>query len=401
MTAAAFRGKYGCIIDSGHQFITSSNFEFIFAPPFRESHKIYMRWDFHFADDDYTLWPQPFYGKYPHLAVIPRKPFDMLSDSAENLLWWSLDDTTFVSIPINFVRGFSKLLPEKLQQFRAYVDKQLAWCWSFIENPKNKLYHLFVRILSTSLSNSMIHLESIPTSRRRIRFTIAELQRRMLELEALFRFNNIIYPRIIGELPPATETEWTIGAFSTNAEVIQNFFRGGIPVWFIWPFASLPDVAVDNVAEMMFPHQVHFLDVRPADPPFEVAFTGSATDLDKFLGFAQFIRSYDSIRTSFDKFPHDHSEDPATQSSLTSVQDFQQPGNPFLASKSVPAPGPSSKRQPGPSPLPSESIPTSRHLSMSVIRRQSGLFSMSAAGSSNHQASRRNHPCKRSLLKPS
>jgi len=213
----------------------------------------------------------------------------------------------------------------------------------------------------------MICLESISTSRQRIRFTIAELQRRALELEALFRFNDVIYPRIIGELPPATETEWTIGAFSTNPEVVQNFFHGGIPVWFIQPFASLPDVAVDNIAEMMFPHQVHFLDVRPADPPFEVAFTGSATDLDKFLGFAQFIRSYDSIHTGFDKSPHDHSKDPATQSSLTSVQDFQQPGNPFLASKSVPAPGPSSKRQPGPSPLPSESIPTSGHLSMLVI----------------------------------
>jgi len=362
---------------------------------------MYMRRDFHFADDDYTLWPQPFYGKYPHLAVIPRKPFDVLSDSAENLLWWSPDDTAFVSIPINFVRGFSKLLPEKDQQFRAYVDKQLARCWSFIENPKNKLYHLFVRILSTSLSNSMICLESIPMSRRPIRFTIAKLQRRALELEVLFRFNNVIYLRIIGELPSVTETEWTIGAFSTNTEVVQNFFHGGIPVWFIQPFAFLPDVTVNNVAEMMFPHQVHFLDVRPADPPFEVAFTGSATDLDKFLGFAQFICSYDSICTSFNKSPHDHSEDPATRSSLTSVQDFQQPGNLFLASKSVPAPGSSSKRQPGPSPLPSESIPTSGHLSMSVIHRQSGLSSTSAAGSSNHQASCRNHPCKRSLLKPS
>jgi len=247
----------------------------------------------------------------------------------------------------------------------------------------------------------MIHLESIPMSHRHIRFTIAKLQQRALELEALFRFNDIIYPRIIGELPPVTETEWTIGVFSTNPKVVQNFFCGGIPVWFIRPFASLPDVAVDNVAEMMFPHQVHFLDVRPADPPFEVAFTGSATDLDKFFGFAQFIRSYDSIRTSFDKSPHDHSEDPATRSSLTSVQDFQQPGNPFLASKSVPAPGPSSKRQPRPSPLPSESILTSGHLSMSVICRQSVLSSMSAAGSSNHQASCQNHPCKCSLLKPS
>jgi len=401
MTAAAFRGKYGCIIDSGRQFITSPNFEFIFAPPFGELRKMYMRRDFHFADDDYTLWPQPFYGKYPHLAVIPRKPFDVLSDSTENLLWWSPDDTAFVSIPINFLRGFSKLLSEKLQQFRAYVNKQLARCQSFIENPKNKLYHLFICILSTSLSNSMIRLASIPTSRWHICFTIAKLQQCALELEALFWFNDIIYPRIIGELPPATETEWTIGAFSTNSEVIQNFFHGGIPVWFIRPFASLPDVTVDNVTEMMFPHQVHFLDVQPADPPFEVAFTGSATDLDKFLGYAQFIRSYDSIHTSFDKSSHDHSEDPATRSSLTSVQDFQQPGNPFLASKSVPAPGPSSKRQPGPSPLPSESIPTSGHLSMSVICRQSGLSSTSAAGSSNHQASCRNHPCKRSLLKPS
>jgi len=186
MTAAAFHGKYRCIINSGRQFITSPNFEFIFTHLFGESCKMYMRWDFHFADNDYTLWPQLFYGKYPHLAVIPRKPFDVLSDSTENLLWWSPDDTTFVSIPINFVRGFSKLLPEKLQQFRAYVDKQLARCWSFIENPKNKLYHLFVRILSTSLSNSMIRLESIPTSRRHIYFTITKLQRRALELEALF-----------------------------------------------------------------------------------------------------------------------------------------------------------------------------------------------------------------------
>ena len=103
MTAAAFRGKYGCIIDSGRQFITSPNFEFIFAPPFGESCKMYMRQDFYFADNDYTLWPQPFYRKYPHLAVIPQKPFDVLSDSTENLLWWSPDNIAFVSIPINFV----------------------------------------------------------------------------------------------------------------------------------------------------------------------------------------------------------------------------------------------------------------------------------------------------------
>lgn len=363
---------------------------------------MYMRRDLHFADDDYTLWPQPFYAKYPHLGVIPRKPHDILSDSSENLLWWSPDDTAFDSIPINFVRGFSKLRPEKLQQFRAYIDKQLARCQAFIENPKNKLYHTFVRILSTGLSNVMIRLESIPTSRRRIRFTITELQRLALELEALFRFYEVISPRILGELPPATETEWTIGVFTTNPEIVQNFFRAGIPVWFIRPFASLPGVAVDEVAEMMLPHQVNFLDVHDADPPFEVAFTGAATNLDKFAGFAQFVRSYVSIRTGFDKSPHEHHEDPALRSSLISVQDVQQPGNPFLLSKSISAPGPPSKQQPGPSPLPSESIPTSGRLSTSVIRRQSGLSSStSSAGSSNQQISHRNYPCKHSLLKAS
>ena len=82
-----------------------------------------------------------------------------------------------------------------------------------------------------------------------------------------------------GILPPATETAQTIGVFTMDSTIAQEFMRAGLPVWFMRPAHTLPGIRVNSVIE---PRKCNeFLELCDAETKFDTVFCGSANDPKK------------------------------------------------------------------------------------------------------------------------
>src|SRR5277367_3053431 len=98
-------GKIGTLLFDGEYFVTTPNQNFIPEPPVGV-HKIFMRADSPYADDDPILWPQPYNVCNCHHGAIPM----LRSLSAHLIIWWEPMRDNFIPLrdPASPIRGLGK-----------------------------------------------------------------------------------------------------------------------------------------------------------------------------------------------------------------------------------------------------------------------------------------------------
>lgn len=80
-----------------------------------------------------------------------------------------------------------------------------------------------------------------------LRHSTAELHRYLLELDAFLDWENVYRRRIQGIDPPATKIDWRMGCFTYDANVVSNFVKAGLPVWFTQPVSKLIHARIDQL----------------------------------------------------------------------------------------------------------------------------------------------------------
>ncbi|EDR00757.1 uncharacterized protein LACBIDRAFT_333848 [Laccaria bicolor S238N-H82] len=142
-------------------------------------------------------------------------------------------------------------------------------------------------ILTRQICQGLSCLERLPMDFTQLKFCVAEVQRAFLELTAGLDYLYIYKPRMDGILPPATETAQTIGVFTMDSTILQEFTRAGLPVWFMRPAHTLPGVRVNSIVETRKPNE--FLELREAETKFDTVFCGSADDPKKRRAIVQYF----------------------------------------------------------------------------------------------------------------
>lgn len=259
----------------------------------RMSYKV----DRHLGDDDFLLWPQPYLAYNCHYAAVPRRPANLDPSSDHFILFYDVIDNDFVPLREATLAGLGHISHERLSP-----AKKIAMSLNQ-DNDNYQKNEAFIdkipnfQMLTCLINRTIVHLSSLPMTRRQALFLFTELQRYMLEFIAVHKYMHIYKPRMEGLQPPATMVEDVVGAFVRTAADAENFFLAGLPVWVVRPAELAGSIRVDSLVEPRSPRLLLCLDDASAIYP--VTYKGPPTSLLKYKTFQNFARNIVSYSTNF------------------------------------------------------------------------------------------------------
>ncbi|KAK0494258.1 hypothetical protein EDD18DRAFT_1077582 [Armillaria luteobubalina] len=143
------------------------------------------------------------------------------------------------------------------------------------------------------LHNFLEHLEHLPMSLEKVQLNVQETQRVLLYLQALLDYMLVYKPRF-HSISDSTVVQMAdsgvTGAFTTNMQIAQDFFRAGIPVWIIHTVDQLSIICIDNVEHFRLPS--FFLSLEQHCAKFQPVFKGHGVMAEKYYAFDRFTHSH-------------------------------------------------------------------------------------------------------------
>ena len=128
---------------------------------------------------------------------------------------------------------------------------------------------------------------------------VTEFQHCYLELRGLLNYLKIYKLRIEGIESPATTVATSVGAITVLLQVVQDFFRAGIPIWYIQP--CQPGSFPHNVLNIVTPFEpINFLCLDKPDPPFPVIYDGDLNLHNRYDAYYRFLQTRLVFRDLFE-----------------------------------------------------------------------------------------------------
>ncbi|KAJ7339174.1 hypothetical protein DFH08DRAFT_812567 [Mycena albidolilacea] len=256
-----FDGRVGAIFQAnGETYYITTKCDYIPAPPL--STQVYVHSDMHFGVDDPTLWPQSFSNKYFHLAAMPKRELRPDLD----FLWWEPTRHDFVFGQAT-TRGLGRIRFGKLQSLIDYAEKLRERYRAFVAS-KNKKDETIILTIE--------RLHDLPTTYERMKFALASLQTKCLELEALLDFTTIYQPILKNpDAPDSTRVAPCMGTFTTIPEVAQKLDRAGLPFWLLRPYHTFDRDIILEVVDILQPPPAL---TEECPPDHQVVYSGSNID---------------------------------------------------------------------------------------------------------------------------
>ena len=204
-------------------------------------------------------------------------------------MWWNPQTYNFA--PSSPGSQLGKLAPGTLQLLQTAVDSLMKRVKAYEDHPSYSRRPPIFESFVVTMGGTLTRLQSLATSYRQTAFGATELQRYFHEVTALLDYMLIYKPRMDGKAEPPAEVEDTIGAFTSDPRVVQEFYRAGLPVWFTRPVEHLEDhINILAVTIPVIPKDT--LVLKPASPPFPTVYVGSASDHAKTNAIHHYSRSF-------------------------------------------------------------------------------------------------------------
>ncbi|KAK0227411.1 hypothetical protein EDD85DRAFT_958025 [Armillaria nabsnona] len=244
-------GRLGAALDSQVLLVTP-NASVLFQPPMGVAQEIALRENCRYGQDDHLSWPQPYSPKRLHLGCIRKVPIDIWFQPLYGLPqchnFEELNTCSAITVP-----GLWSSL--KFAQFRGACDLVLR---DIETGTWNEPHKSLIRTYQTYIEMFLKRIEGLPLVFERLKVSITETQRLVLELQVIMDYVSVYQPRMIGTSPRPPEdgqlaVRHLVGVFMMNHTVAQECFRVGILVWVIYPLASAPTIHIDALDEIQEP----------------------------------------------------------------------------------------------------------------------------------------------------
>ncbi|KAJ7658469.1 hypothetical protein B0H17DRAFT_1213215 [Mycena rosella] len=182
-SAAVPLGAIGAMITiEGAQYLVTTNVDYVPALPTTAKHDVYLRKDLRYGPDDHTIWPQQYSERYCHLAAI-RTPQGVADDSAIYFFEPQSQDFVQQDGP-TLTAALGSLHSARLSQFAAAVDDLLNSYTFYAKQHPGKLPPP-LNPLVNSMSAALERLEVVPATQEQTFLAVRNLQRTLLEVDAL------------------------------------------------------------------------------------------------------------------------------------------------------------------------------------------------------------------------
>jgi hypothetical protein len=330
---SATDGRVGALLFRGKYFITSPNQDFIPTPPLGNSRKVTIRADGLYGDDDSICWPQPYFPYFCHHGAIPLRN----SLPAHSIMWWEPTRDQFAPLndPTALIRGLGKLSEGKLQELKRSASVLFSRVQSYTSSPSLSRALPTLGPMVKMVEHGLVRLESVWTNFRQMSFGVRDVQRCWLDVMAMLDYMEVYKPRMdsarlaVNSAPEKVAN--TVGVFTYDVRVAQDFFHAGLPCWLIRPALDFGETNILHVAPLLPPGD-HLI-LMPNSFSYPIVFEGPANSFYKYDAILRFARN-------FLRYP-----DPFN---LPTTENNQSQAGPSVVSHTL-AGGPNRASNPGPS----------------------------------------------------
>jgi hypothetical protein len=140
------------------------------------------------------------------------------------------------------------------------------------------------------LEHGVARLELVNTNFRQMEFSVRDVQRIWLDITALLDYMEIYKPRMDGRLSSASEVANTIGIFTHDLRVAQDYFSAGLPCWLIRPASHFTNQVIHKVVVLERAERTLSFSAHTFSYP--VLFTGSASSPQKYHLIYQYAKNF-------------------------------------------------------------------------------------------------------------
>lgn len=269
--------------DSGHDipthyFITTPNMTFI-PETSLDRFGVRVRADGRYTEADFTLSPQWYFEGTYYLPYIRRKPTSNLESHPYRHIWYDLHLRDFVFERGSLIPNLGRIDQSIAQEFIA-LRKELAAKIRQLEisTTFTGIELAELRYANEGMLFASVILTCAPQTFNLTLLTVTGFQRFFLEALACYEYLTIYRNRpLLHDDKPCDLESGLMGCFTPNLDLVEKFYRQGIPVWLVRPPAHIPsDINID-----MNPLRVR--------PPMELDFMSDSQDI--FSGHASAIRN--------------------------------------------------------------------------------------------------------------
>jgi hypothetical protein len=244
-------GKVGTLLLNGEYFVTTPNQTFIPEPPVRVR-KIVMRADSLYASDNPILWPQPYNVFNCHHSAIPLPR----SLSAHLIIWWEPMHEDFIPLrdPASPIQGLGKLSDPRFGKLKSSVSVLLSRVQEYVSNLSTSQLLPTLGPMVKMIEHGFVHLGSVWTNFHQMAFGVRDIQRCWLDVRVMLDYVEVYKhwmdsPRLAAGCPPV-EVADTIGVFTNDVCVAQEFFHAVLPFWLIRPASDLSQTNVLRAVQL-------------------------------------------------------------------------------------------------------------------------------------------------------
>jgi hypothetical protein len=121
-------------------------------------------------------------------------------------------------------------------------------------------------------------------------FGVRDVQRSWLEITAMIDFMQIYKPRMDGRAPRASSVADTLGVFTHEVRVAQDYVTAGLPCWLIRPASDFTNQNILKVVQLQRAEGIITLTAHQFAYP--VIFSGSAGSSDKYESIHRYARNF-------------------------------------------------------------------------------------------------------------
>jgi hypothetical protein len=214
-----------------------------------------MRVDGLYADDDPILWPQPYDRFNCHYGAIPSPR----SLSTHLIIWWEPTREHFIPLkdPASPIRGLGKLSDSKLGELQSSVAILLSRVQIFLSNQSKSRPPPTLGPMVKMIEHGLVRLGSVWTNFRQMEFGVRDVQRCWLDVRSMLDYMEVYKPRMdsarLAVGSPPIEVADTVGVFTNDVRVAQDFFHAGLPFWLTRPASDLGPTNILAVVQLSEP----------------------------------------------------------------------------------------------------------------------------------------------------
>ena len=271
-----------------------------------------------------TLSSGPYNAFDCHHRAIPMPN----SLSAHLIVWWEPAHQDFILLrdPTSPIHGLGKLSDSKLGELKSSVSVLLSRVEAFTSNQIKSLAPPTLSPIVKAMEHGLIHLGLVWTNFHQMAFGMRDVWRCWLDLMAMLDYMEVYKPRIdsarLGVGSPPAEVANTVGVFTNDICIAQNFFHAGIPFWLTRPASDLGKTNILAAVPFAIPrHNSICFDSHRFNYP--TIYQGPATSTRKYEAILHYARNFlhypdpFAINTSENKMSSSGNVDPSVQSQVS------------------------------------------------------------------------------------